>query len=379
MKVKTSIGLWQIEVFFCYKYTEIDTIQIHLYDMIFLSKYCEDTAVRKKGIKIVAIAMGMSLLSGCSGKKQTDDLTITIPEYEKMTYTTEKVMRGDIEPELILRLEAKEFRYQEYHADHDEMKVDQVYVKQGDAVKAGDTLITFQSDDIDKERQQYENRVEEDALLIDHYTRLDQINQTDANLESIKELQKDQEIARLYIDELDAKLETYTIKAEEDGVVSSVSDMLEYGTVYAYDPLVKLLYGSDKYTTTTDDDYDFQVGQTYTATFGVGSYDIVLSDIEETATDSDAGAKRKLSFVLADSTGRPSSSSLNLVIKKDVIKDVLYVPQDAIMSVKDETYVYQVDDQGFRHGVPVKTGSTVNGYTVIEEGLQEGDKVVVSK
>ena len=192
-------------------------------------------------------------------------------------------------------------------------------------------------------------------------------------------MQKDQEIARLYIDELDAKLETYTIKAEEDGVVSSISDMLEYGTVYAYDPLVKLLYGSDKYTTTTDDDYDFQVGQTYTATFGVGSYDIVLSDIEETATDSDAGAKRKLSFVLADSTGRPSSSSLNLVIKKDVIKDVLYVPQDAIMSVKDETYVYQVDDQGFRHGVPVKTGSTVNGYTVIEEGLQEGDKVVVSK
>ena len=376
--MKTSIGLWQIEVFFCYKYTEIDTIQIHLYDMIFLSKYCEDTAVRKKGIKIVAIAIGMSLLSGCSGKKQTDDLTITIPEYEKMTYTTEKVMRGDIEPELILRLEAKEFRYQEYHADHDEMKVDQVYVKQGDAVKAGDTLITFQSDDIDKERQQYENRVEEDALLIDHYTRLDQINQTDANLESIKELQKDQEIARLYIDELDAKLETYTIKAEEDGVVSSVSDMLEYGTVYAYDPLVKLLYGSDKYTTTTDDDYDFQVGKTYTA-FGVGSYDILLSDIEETATDSDAGAKRKLSFVLADSTGRPSSSSLNLVIKKDVIKDVLYVPQDAIMSVKDETYVYQVDDQGFRHGVPVKTGSTVNGYTVIEEGLQEGDKVVVSK
>ena len=158
--------------------------------------------MRKKGIKIVAIAIGMSLLSGCSGKKQTDDLTITIPEYEKMTYTTEKVMRGDIEPELILRLEAKEFRYQEYHADHDEMKVDQVYVKQGDAVKAGDTLITFQSDDIDKERQQYENRVEEDALLIDHYTRLDQINQTDANMESIKELQKDQEIARLYIDEM---------------------------------------------------------------------------------------------------------------------------------------------------------------------------------
>lgn len=335
--------------------------------------------MRKKSIKIVAIAIGMSLLSGCSGKKQTDDLTITIPEYEKKTYTTEEVVRGDIEPELILRLEAKEFRYQEYHADHDEMKVDQVYVKQGDAVKAGDTLITFQSDDIDKERQQYENRVEEDALLIDHYTRLDQINQTDANRESIEELKKDQEIARLYIEELDAKLETYTIKAEEDGIVSSVSDMLECGVVYAYDPLVKILYGSDKYTTTTDDDYDFQVGQTYTATFGVGSYDIVLSDIEETATDSDVGVKRKLSFVLADSTGRPSSSFLNLVIKKDVIKDVLYVPQDAIISVKDETYVYRMDDRGFRHGVQVRTGSAVNGYTVIEEGLQEGDKVVVSK
>lgn len=157
----------------------------------------------------------VGLLSGCAGKTQTDDLVITIPEYEKITYTTEPVVHGDIAPVLDLRLKAEQFERKEYYPDHDEMEVDQVFVHVGDVVQNGDTLVTFSSEDITEERRQYENRVEEDALLIDHYTKLDAINQTDEHQESIEQLKKDQEIAGLYIKDLDARLEAYTIKAEE--------------------------------------------------------------------------------------------------------------------------------------------------------------------
>lgn len=334
--------------------------------------------IRKRRMAAVMV-LCVGLLSGCAGKTQTDDLVITIPEYEKITYTTEPVVHGDIAPVLDLRLKSEQFERKEYYPDHDEMEVDQVFVHVGDVVQNGDTLVTFSSEDITEERRQYENRVEEDALLIDHYTKLDAINQTDEHQESIEQLKKDQEIAGLYIKDLDARLEAYTIKAEGSGIVSSLSDMLDYGTVYAGDAVVMILYGSDNYTTTTEDDYAFEVGQTFTATFGVGSYEVRLTAIDVLASDTDAGMKRQLTFTLVDSAKRPSSDSLNLEIEKNVLKNVLYVPEDAIVYVGNDNYVYVLDEDGFRHGVQVQTGATIDGYTVIEDGLKEGDKVVIAK
>lgn len=334
--------------------------------------------IRKRRMAAVMV-LCVGLLSGCAGKTQTDDLVITIPEYEKITYTTEPVVHGDIAPVLDLRLKSEQFERKEYYPDHDEMEVDQVFVHVGDVVQNGDTLVTFSSEDITEERRRYENRVEEDALLIDHYTKLDAINQTDEHQESIEQLKKDQEIAGLYIKDLDARLEAYTIKAEGSGIVSSLSDMLDYGTVYAGDAVVTILYGSDNYTTTTEDDYAFEVGQTFTATFGVGSYEVRLTAIDVLASDTDAGMKRQLTFTLVDSAKRPSSDSLNLEIEKNVLKNVLYVPEDAIVYVGNDNYVYVLDEDGFRHGVQVQTGATIDGYTVIEDGLKEGDKVVIAK
>ena len=327
--------------------------------------------IRKRRMAAVMV-LCVGLLSGCAGKTQTDDLVITIPEYEKITYTTEPVVHGDIAPVLDLRLKSEQFERKEYYPD-------QVFVHVGDVVQNGDTLVTFSSEDITEERRQYENRVEEDALLIDHYTKLDAINQTDEHQESIEQLKKDQEIAGLYIKDLDARLEAYTIKAEGSGIVSSLSDMLDYGTVYAGDAVVTILYGSDNYTTTTEDDYAFEVGQTFTATFGVGSYEVRLTAIDVLASDTDAGMKRQLTFTLVDSAKRPSSDSLNLEIEKNVLKNVLYVPEDAIVYVGNDNYVYVLDEDGFRHGVQVQTGATIDGYTVIEDGLKEGDKVVIAK
>ena len=323
--------------------------------------------IRKRRMAAVMV-LCVGLLSGCAGKTQTDDLVITIPEYEKITYTTEPVVHGDIAPVLDLRLKSEQFERKEYYPDHDEMEVDQVFVHVGDVVQNGDTLVTFSSEDITEERRQ-----------IDHYTKLDAINQTDEHQESIEQLKKDQEIAGLYIKDLDARLEAYTIKAEGSGIVSSLSDMLDYGTVYAGDAVVTILYGSDNYTTTTEDDYAFEVGQTFTATFGVGSYEVRLTAIDVLASDTDAGMKRQLTFTLVDSAKRPSSDSLNLEIEKNVLKNVLYVPEDAIVYVGNDNYVYVLDEDGFRHGVQVQTGATIDGYTVIEDGLKEGDKVVIAK
>ena len=64
--------------------------------------------IRKRRMAAVMV-LCVGLLSGCAGKTQTDDLVITIPEYEKITYTTEPVVHGDIAPVLDLRLKSEQF------------------------------------------------------------------------------------------------------------------------------------------------------------------------------------------------------------------------------------------------------------------------------
>ena len=86
---------------------------------------------------------------------------------------------------------------------------------------------------------------------------------------------------------------------------------------------------------------------------------------------------RNLTFRLSSMDGIPTAESLTMKIEKPVLKNVLYVPKSAIISVEEKTYVYVVDEAGFRHGVQVEVGSTVDDYTVIKSGLLEHDKVVV--
>lgn len=65
-------------------------------------------------------------------------------------------------------------------------------------------------------------------------------------------------------------------------------------------------------------------------------------------------------------------ATVEVVTKK--LNGVLAVPSSAIV-VTDTTYVYLYQD-GQRLMTPVVTGDTVNGYTVIVNGVSEGDTVV---
>lgn len=58
------------------------------------------------------------------------------------------------------------------------------------------------------------------------------------------------------------------------------------------------------------------------------------------------------------------------------VKNVLAVPANAVTD-RGSTYVYLYKD-GQRIQTPVQTGETINGYTIIMNGINEGDEVVVS-
>ena len=66
-------------------------------------------------------------------------------------------------------------------------------------------------------------------------------------------------------------------------------------------------------------------------------------------------------------------------IEKPVVKNVVYVNKKAVFVGSDEkSYVYVVDDQGYRSAVQVEVGATVDDKTIITTGLKAGEQVVIN-
>ena len=66
-----------------------------------------------------------------------------------------------------------------------------------------------------------------------------------------------------------------------------------------------------------------------------------------------------------------------LDVQLDVRKQVLAIPTPAILPGQDSSYVFVVGKNNVATTRMVATGPEVNGMTVIDRGLQDGDVVVV--
>lgn len=315
-------------------------------------------------------------LTGCGSVNIEEKPQVTITEYEKMSYETFEVVRGDIEPMLELKISADTYERKSYYPKQDGMEVAQVYVENGDIVKAGDLMVEFKAGDLEEQIEGYEKRLEEDLLLIEHYTKLMDIDSTADYNADIDNLKKDAEICRLYISEYNARLQGYNITAEQTGVVTIVSELLYYGVVDAKNNILSVVYGTGEYYTTTTDDYDFKVGETYVATYGFSEFEFELMSIEEQGQDEDGKTIRKLNFKMT-TDGMPDSENLTMTIKKPPLKNVLFVPNNAVFVVDDESFVYVVDEFGYRTARKIIAKERVDGYTVIESGVDAGDRVVI--
>ncbi len=338
--------------------------------------------VRKsKKICLLAGAAFFSVaFTGCQSGESYEKPKAAIEEYQPWTYDTAVVARGDIEPSIELKLRASQNEKKTYYPLLDEMEVEAVNVLKGDAVSKGTVMVTFKSGDLEEKIEQYKTRLEEDELLIDHYGKLAEIDKNSDYSGDIKFVKDDMEICRLYIQELEAKLEDYNIVAEGDGIVTDVSQLLDYGIVGTQNGVVTVKYGTGEFVAATEADFDFKVGDVFEATYASAIIDVQLTKIEADEEREDGSGMQKLYFqAMTDIGSVVSYDTVYLNINKNVIRDVLYVPEEALFQVDDKNYVYTIDDRNMRHGIEVEAGDTENGYTIIKSGLSEGDRVVIDK
>lgn len=206
-------------------------------------RMCELMDINRMILIGLTIIIIISLsLAGCGSSSLTSRPVVEIAGYEKDTYKTETVQRGDIEPVLTLKLEPDNRKVTTYGSLEETMEVDEILVEVGDKVSAGDVLVSFTSKD-DEERDEklndYNRRLSEDELLLEHYMRLSAIDTETDYLNDIEMLTNDIELMNIYIEELNELKSAMYLKCDEEGVVNYISDDLYKGVAPKMKALIK--------------------------------------------------------------------------------------------------------------------------------------------
>lgn len=328
----------------------------------------------KKTTKIlILLLLASQSLTGCkSSRESKTDIKLHTPEYEKKVHESVQIQKGTISPILNLTLKLDEYEVTNYTLMKDELLVEELNVEKGDYVNTGDVMVVFKNDGLKEEIESYEQRLEEDKLLLEHYNNLKEIDKDQDYTASINEVNDDIEVVNAYLAENRAKLEDYQVVAKKSGVVTDIAEDLYKGYGRKGNSLVKVTSGSSNYITKTSDEYEFIVGGEYEATLGVATYKMELLSITEAS-----GGRELLFKPLSDMSSVAGTDTLFMEIHKTPIENAVYVEQAAIVTVGDKTYVYKLDENGYRHAAEVVVDYIIEGYAIISDGVSEGEWVTL--
>lgn len=331
--------------------------------------------IRKNNRKIIQKAFlctmtGITVLSltGCQEKKR-EVVTITHAPYEKMAYETTVVQKGDIQPELKLKLRAEGYERITYDATSEDLQLDTVYVSVGDKVEKGDLLVSFQSEKLQQAIDSYKEQYTQNELLAEHYSKLMQIDNTMDYSEDIAKLKQDMEVAELYIEEAEEKMSRYQMIAKESGTITEMNSYLQNGTFVPGNKLITQVCGSGKYQADLPVNYEFHIGERYEATLGQITYELEVSEVNE---------KTVVFSPVSDMSSVSEADTLTMEIEQPTLSDVVYVDAGAVKEVDEAYFVYVLDEEGYREVVPVTIGEQVAGQIVITGGLSGGEKVTIN-
>lgn len=337
------------------------------------------------GKKVVALFLAGAMtasLAACSGNTdgQIGEAKINIEPYSKTEFNTEKVQSGDIQSSLSLELKPDGYTSKNYSIEQSDYKVQDINVKEGDKVKKGDVMIQFEAKDIQKTIEAYTDQKEQAQLSVDHYTRLAAIDSGQDYSSDIASAKQEIEIANTYIEEQNEQMKAYQVIAEQDGTVTYVNADLQYGYATPKTTLVTVDSGSSNYVAETEDSYEFTEGKVYTASFEEAEFDMKLVSCERYTSTATGLEMQTVTFEpVDDMAGVTEADTLEMIIEKPVVKNVVYVNKKAVFDGADSNkYVYVVDENGYRSAVEVTVGDTVDDYTVIKTGLEAGEQVVIN-
>lgn len=333
--------------------------------------------MRKRALTaLLAVALSAGVMIGCSEKENTEEIKVPILNEDQVVFDTVKAEIGTISETYTLDADY-ENPYLVTISSSVSGKVKSVSVKNGKKVKTGDVLMTIASDDIDKQ-------------IEDQQIRLDSVKQTyntlsgtggvsSAELESAR---LDIDVEQNEMDKLLAKKDRYSIKATESGTVSTESgfeDTFAIGQnvhegqfVCTISPSGGNVLCARTSTKEALENVNFGTSATVTnlnETLGSGT----VSDI----IYFDNGDYSSYCYVIKLAKNKDLSyyDNLKVTLNTYTKENVVLVPSDAIRTISNENYVDVLID-GVKVQTAVEVGIVGDSQTEIISGLTGGEDII---
>ena len=289
-------------------------------------------------------------------------------EIQKISYQTVTVQSGSLTPQTTISLSAQGYTRFSYGATNTELTLEKVNVAVGDHVKKGDILVAFKSGEIQKKIEDYSGQISQNKLLAEHYRAIMKIDDTQDYSSDIAQLDKDTEVAQLYLDEAKEKLSRYQITASEDGTITAMNNSLLAGVFEPGSNLITEISGNGNYEADRPEGYDFNVGDVYTATASDIEFELKVKEVDD----------KKLVFEpVSDMSAVSDAQIFSMEVTRPAIENAVYVQKDAVHEKDGRYFVYTLDENGYRQAVWISVGDQVGDYRIITEGLKSGDEVVL--
>ncbi|MGN0619068.1 MAG: efflux RND transporter periplasmic adaptor subunit [Ruminiclostridium sp.] len=319
--------------------------------------------------KIISFLLGAVLLvSGCADQREAE---IRVPIYDSNSgteYTTATAERRDFIKTASIGGEVS-YAYADGLCLENQSNILEYNVKKNDRLKEGDVIAVFDSSALNYD---YQNQ----KILTDNaYSRYA------ASGSEADRIAYEQEKLRLEL--VQSRIDSYTIKAPYDCIVSDVKSFETGSVVEAGTEICKVAKEEEIYVTVKDNVSSFSAGTSVKLKFGTKteySGKVVMTPESGGGKNSlnsrvlikfDDGELPKILEEVGNIVSAGWVTVITVVYDK---RNILSVPDSAVKQYSGSTYCYMVSG-GERVRVPVEAGDSFDGYTIILSGLSEGDIV----
>ncbi len=343
---------------------------------------------KKQLIKMISLASTLVFLTGCGETSNAQLAELSRSTYTKDEYETVTVQKGDMQPEFQIGLTQGALVYYNYSVEGEDLELDKINVSVGDYVRAGQVLVSFKSEELEKKVKELEDNLEQNKLLLEHVKKQKDIN-VDANNTTdetnnllresydnkIKLLEDDITLSEIYLSEGRRKLDQCRVTAKDDGTISFVSNAIINGVVVPGSDIITEVSGEVSFYAEVRENYEFKVGDIFLAESPKMECEVEVTDIEER----DTGSQMVYFSPISADVVYVSGEKFVINIKKENLKDVVYVDEKAIYSdeKKGVKYVYTVNEDGYREVRFVEVETIANNMAIISKGLEGGEEVTL--
>lgn len=333
----------------------------------------------KKRISSIIIAAMILGLTGCGlfSEEESINDTMKVQHFTPLQHQKIKVKRGNLDFSETVIMEYKNQEEREYYLNYyyEESMNSRIkcYVIEGDFVKKGQLLAEAPCDELKEEKKSYQKQMETIQLDVTYNKNLLEIAENKEEKQQYRMLIEDGnnqiEVLKMRIREVEEKMEKFRIVADMDGQATKVRDL----TMTYHDPQRPIV------TVTSLEGYfkgivskemcKLKEGDTVTAEISSRPTEMTVQDMQD-ITD----GRIEVHF-FAEGTFEQSSRA-KLVIEGEKAENVLYIPKTAVAIDDEKAYVRIVAEDGFLRAKEVNVTGPVNGYYIVENGLQEGDEII---